>query len=65
MTTIPLNRRKFAVRLRANDVVLAEAVWTLQSAYRWNKPEIVAVLRVLAATSTFAFENRDTSHRLV
>lgn len=46
--------------VRINDVVLAEAVWTLQSAYRWNESEIVAALRVLAATSTFAFENRDT-----
>ncbi|MGH8606884.1 MAG: PIN domain-containing protein [Gammaproteobacteria bacterium] len=42
-----------------NDVVLAETVWTLQSAYRWNKPEIVAALRLLAATATFAFEDRD------
>ena len=46
--------------VRINDVVLAEAVWTLQSAYRWNKSEIVAALRMLAATSTFSFENRDT-----
>ncbi|MGH8478398.1 MAG: fibronectin type III-like domain-contianing protein [Gammaproteobacteria bacterium] len=29
-----------------NDVVLAETVWTLQSAYRWNKTEIVAALRL-------------------
>ncbi|MGH6635925.1 MAG: hypothetical protein ACRED0_07250 [Gammaproteobacteria bacterium] len=46
--------------VRINDVVLAEAVWTLQSAYPWSKSEIVAALRVLAATPTFAFENRDT-----
>lgn len=46
--------------VRIDDVVLAETVWTLQSAYRWNKSEIMAALRMLAATTTFALDDRET-----
>ena len=42
------------------DVVLAEALRTLRSAYGQSKPAQVAALRSLLSEPAFAFENRAT-----
>lgn len=41
------------------DVVLVEAVWTLRSAFRWDRPQIAAALRRLAAKPDVRFADRD------
>lgn len=45
--------------LLLSDVVLAEAVWTLHSAYRQDKAAQLLALRSLLAEPAFAFEDRD------
>ena len=45
--------------LLVTDVVLAEAVWTLKSAFNHGKPARVAAIRSLLDESAFAFEDRD------
>jgi predicted nucleic-acid-binding protein len=40
-------------------VVLCEAVWVLESAYRYQKAQIVSVLEQLLETSGFEIEQRD------
>jgi predicted nucleic-acid-binding protein len=44
--------------LLVTDVVLAEAVWTLQSAYAQGKPAQLAALLSLLQEPAFAFEDR-------
>ena len=41
------------------DVVLAEAVWTLRSGFRWDRPQIAAALRRLAGKPDVEFADRD------
>lgn len=41
-----------------NDIVLAEAVWTLRGKYDTGKQELLLVLRGLFDTASFAFESR-------
>ncbi len=41
------------------DVVLAEVVWTLRATYRWERTQIAAALRRLAAKPDVEFANRD------
>jgi len=41
------------------DVVLVEVVWTLRSGFRWDRPQIVAALRQLAAKPDVRFADRD------
>ncbi len=45
--------------LLVSDVVLAEAVWTLSSAYTQAKAEQLKAVRSLLEEAAFAFENRD------
>jgi predicted nucleic-acid-binding protein len=45
--------------LLVTDVVLAEAVWTLRSAYDQDKAAQLAALRSLLEETAFAFEDRD------
>lgn len=40
--------------------VLAELVWVLTTAYRYEKPIVASVLRQVLRTSEFVVENRDT-----
>ena len=47
------------------DVVLAEAVWTLRSAYGQDKPAQLTALRSVLGEIAFAFENRNTVARAV
>lgn len=42
-----------------NDIVLAEAVWTLRGSYDMSKSELVSMLQGLLQTASFAFESRD------
>ena len=41
-----------------NDIVLAEAVWTLRGKYDSGKHDLLRMLRGVLDTATFAFENR-------
>ena len=41
-----------------NDIVLAEAVWTLRGKYDTGKPELIRMLRAVLDTASFAFESR-------
>lgn len=43
-----------------NDLVLAETAWTLASRYGIDRSGLLAALRGLLDTGTFAFENRST-----
>ena len=45
--------------LLVTDVVLAEAVWTLRSAYDQDKPAQLTAVRSLLDETAFAFEDRD------
>ena len=45
--------------LLVSDVVLAEAVWTLRSAYRQDKAAQLLALRSLLDEPAFAFEDRE------
>lgn len=45
--------------LLVGDVVLAEAVWTLGSAYSQGKAEQLKAVRSLLDEAAFAFESRD------
>lgn len=45
--------------LLVTDVVLAEAVWTLQSAFEQDKPAQLLALRSLLDETAFAFEDRE------
>jgi predicted nucleic-acid-binding protein len=44
--------------LLVTDVVLAEAVWTLKSAFEQDKPSQVLAVRSLLEETAFAFEDR-------
>jgi len=41
-----------------NDIVLAEAVWTLRGKYDTGKPALLLMLRAVLDTASFAFESR-------
>ena len=45
--------------LLVTDVVLAEAVWTLKSAYDQDKPAQLLAVRSLLDETAFAFEDRE------
>jgi predicted nucleic-acid-binding protein len=45
--------------LLVTDVVLAEAVWTLRSAFEQTKPALMIAVRSLIEETAFAFEDRD------
>ncbi len=45
--------------LLVTDVVLAEAVWALRSAFDQNKAEQLLAIRSLLDETAFAFEDRD------
>ncbi len=45
--------------LLVTDVVLAEAVWTLRSAFDQDKAEQLLAIRSLLNETAFAFEDRD------
>ena len=45
--------------LLVTDVILAEAVWTLRSAFDQNKAEQLLAIRSLLNETAFAFEDRD------
>jgi len=47
-----------AGEVHISDVVLAETTWTLASAYRQPKAEILKALQALLAEPMFGFENR-------
>lgn len=49
--------------LLITDVVLAEALWTLRSAYDQNKPAQLLAVRSLLDETAFAFENREVVER--
>lgn len=42
-----------------SDLVLAETVWTLRAAFRWERPQIAAALRRLAGKPDVEFADRD------
>lgn len=46
--------------LLVTDVVLAEAVWTLRSAYRQDKAAQLLAVRSLLEEAAFAFEDRES-----
>ena len=41
-----------------NDIVIAEAVWTLRGKYDTAKPDLLRILRAVLDTASFAFESR-------
>ena len=41
------------------DIVLCELVWVLESAYEYNRQEIVPVLEKILRTKQFQFQNKD------
>ena len=45
--------------LLVTDVVLAEAVWTLKSAFEQDKPAQLLAVRSLLEETAFAFEDRE------
>lgn len=51
--------------LLVSDVVLAESVWTLSSAYGQDKAAQLAALRSLLHETAFAFEDRDAVGKAV
>lgn len=51
--------------LLVTDVVLAEAVWTLRSAYDQDKEAQLTAVRSLLQEAAFAFEDRDAVGRAV
>lgn len=48
-----------------NDIVLAEAVWTLRGRYATSKADLLRMLRALLDTATFVFESRDVAHAAI
>ncbi|MEW6756033.1 MAG: type II toxin-antitoxin system VapC family toxin [Candidatus Latescibacterota bacterium] len=46
-------------RLFANDVVLCELVWVLESAYQFDKADIAGAVDRLLATRQLEFEDKD------
>ena len=51
--------------LLVTDVVLAEAVWTLRSAFNQDKAAQLIALRSLLGETAFAFEDREAVGRAV
>lgn len=51
--------------LLVTDVVLAEAVWTLRSAYEQDKAAQLTAVRSLLEETAFAFEDREAVDRAV
>jgi predicted nucleic-acid-binding protein len=51
--------------LLVSDVVLAEAMWTLRSAYEQDKPAQLTAMRSLLDEAAFAFEDRAVVERAV
>ncbi len=51
--------------LLVTDVVLAEAIWTLRSAFDQDKASQLLALRSLLDETAFAFEDREAVHRAV
>lgn len=51
--------------LLVTDVVLAEAVWTLRSAFDQDKASQLVALRSLTGETAFAFEDRESVERAV
>ena len=49
--------------LLVTDVVLAESVWTLRSAFDQDKAEQLLAIRSLLSETAFAFEDRDAVAR--
>jgi predicted nucleic-acid-binding protein len=49
--------------LLVTDVVLAEAVWTLRSAYEQDKAAQLVAIRSLLSETAFAFEDREAVSR--
>ncbi len=49
--------------LLITDVVLAEALWTLRSAYDQDKPAQLLAVRSLLDEAAFAFEDREVIER--
>ena len=49
--------------LLVTDVVLAEAVWTLRSAFEQDKASQLVALRSLLGETAFAFEDRESVGR--
>jgi predicted nucleic-acid-binding protein len=41
------------------DIVMCELVWVLETAYRYDRREIVPVLENILRTKQFQFENKD------
>jgi predicted nucleic-acid-binding protein len=41
------------------DVVMCELVWVLETAYGYERPEIIPVLENILRTKQFQFENKD------
>lgn len=41
-----------------NDIVIAEAIWTLRGKYDTGKPVLLLMLRAVLDTASFAFESR-------
>jgi len=41
------------------DIVMCEMVWVLETAYRYDRREIVVVLENILRTKQFQFENKD------
>lgn len=51
--------------LLVSDVVLAEALWTLQSTYDQDKPAQLTAVRSLLDETAFAFDDREVVVRAV
>ncbi len=51
--------------LLVTDIVLAEAVWTLKSAFEQDKAAQLLAVRSLLAETAFAFEDREAVGRAV
>ena len=42
-----------------SDIVMCELVWVLETAYEYNRREIIPVLESILRTKQFRFENKD------
>ncbi len=47
-------------RMLVQPLVLCELVWVLESAYRFGKPEILAILERILVTAQFEIAQKDT-----
>jgi predicted nucleic-acid-binding protein len=45
-----------------NNIVLCEAIWTLESAFKYNKQAIIGFLQLILQADFFDFEDRETIH---